>query len=62
MKNLNVEFHELPYAVDEAMNRLRINIKFCGKNTIKILITSSMPNVGKSSISINLWKMLAEAG
>ena len=62
MKKLNVEFQELPYAVEEAMNRLRINIKFCGKNTKKILITSSMPNEGKSSIAINLWKMLAEAG
>ena len=39
MKKLNVEFQELPYAVEEAMNRLRINIKFCGKNTKKILIT-----------------------
>lgn len=62
MKRIDVEFQELPYAVEEAMNRLRINIKFCGKNTKKILITSSMPNEGKSSIAINLWKMLAEAG
>ena len=62
MKKLNIEFQELPYAVEEAMNRLRINIKFCGKNTRKILITSSMPNEGKSSVAINLWKMLAEAG
>ena len=50
MKKLNIEFQELPYAVEEAMNRLRINIKFCGKNTRKILITSSMPNEGKSSV------------
>ena len=62
MNKLNVEFQELPYAVEEAMNRLRINIKFCGKNTRKILITSSMPNEGKSSVAINLWRMLAEAG
>lgn len=62
MKRIDVEFQELPYAVEEAMNRLRINIKFCGKNTRKILITSSMPNEGKSSIAINLWRMLAEAG
>ena len=27
MKKLNIEFQELPYAVEEAMNRLRINIK-----------------------------------
>ena len=52
MKKLNIEFQELPYAVEEAMNRLRINIKFCGKNTRKILITSSMPNEGKSSAAI----------
>lgn len=62
MNKLNVEFRELPYAVEEAMNRLRINIKFCGKNTKKILITSSMPNEGKSCIAANLWRMLAEAG
>lgn len=62
MKKLEVSFHDLPYAVEEAMNRLRINIKFCGKNTRKILITSSMPNEGKSSIAANLWRMLAEAG
>lgn len=62
MKKLNLEFQKLPYAVEEAMNRLRINIKFCGKNTKKILMTSSLPDEGKSTISANLWKMLAEAG
>lgn len=62
MKKIEVEFAEMPYAVEEAMNRLRINIKFCGKNTKKLLITSSLPNEGKSTISFNLWKMMAEAG
>lgn len=62
MKELKVEFPELPYAVEEAMNRLRINIKFCGKNTRKILLTSCFPNEGKSTVSSYLWKMLAEAG
>lgn len=62
MNKIQIEFKELPYAVEEAMNRLRINIKFCGKNTKKILITSSMPNEGKSTISMHLWRMLAEAG
>lgn len=32
MNELNLVFPDLPYAVEEAMNRLRINIKFCGKN------------------------------
>lgn len=62
MNKVNFEFQELPYAVEEAMNRLRINIKFCGKNTKKILLTSSVPNEGKSTISVYLWKMMAEAG
>ena len=35
MKKINIDFKEMPYAVEEAMNRLRINIKFCGKNTKK---------------------------
>ncbi len=62
MKKINVEFIEMPYAVEEAMNRLRVNIKFLGKNTRKILITSSLPNEGKSTIAMHLWKMMAEAG
>ncbi len=62
INKINIEFRDLPYAVEEAMNRLRINIKFCGKNTRKILITSSVPNEGKSTVSMNLWRMLAEAG
>ena len=62
MNELNLVFPDLPYAVEEAMNRLRINIKFCGKNTRKILLTSCMPNEGKSTVSAYLWKMLAEAG
>lgn len=62
MKKISMTFKELPYAVEEALNRLRVNIKFCGKNTQKILLTSSIPNEGKSFVSVHLWKMLAEAG
>lgn len=62
MKQLTITLSDLPYAVEEAMNRLRINIKFCGKNTRKILLTSCLPNEGKSTVSSYLWKMLAEAG
>lgn len=62
MKKVNIELIDLPYSVEEALNRLRINIKFSGHSTKKILVTSSVPNEGKSFISIYLWKMLAEAG
>ena len=54
MSTINVTLPDLPYAVEEALNRLRVNIKFCGKNTKKILIASSVENEGKT--------MLAEAG
>ncbi|MBQ9155485.1 MAG: CpsD/CapB family tyrosine-protein kinase [Eubacterium sp.] len=62
MKEIQMTFSDLPYEVEEALNRLRVNIKFCGKNTRKILVISSVPNEGKSFTSANLWKMLAEAG
>lgn len=62
MNQITMDLPTLPYAVEEAMNRLRVNIKFCGKNTKKILVISSVPNEGKSFISVRLWKMLAEAG
>ena len=52
MKELAINLPELPYAVEEAMNRLRINIKFCGNDTKKILMTSCLPNEGKSTVAI----------
>ena len=52
----------LPYAAEEALNRLRINLNFCGDNFKKIVITSSTPGEGKSHISVNLWRMLASSG
>ena len=62
MKKVSIELVDLPYSLEEALNRLRINIKFSGHSTKKILVTSSVPNEGKSFISVYLWKMLAEAG
>lgn len=62
MNKINLTVPALPYAVEEAMNRLRVNIKFCGKNTKKLLVVSSLPDEGKSIVSVLLWKMLAEAG
>ena len=53
---------ELPYAVEEAINRLRVNINFCGSNVKKIMIISTMPNEGKSFIAMHLWRLIAEAG
>lgn len=63
MKTLTLSnIGELPYGAEEALNRLRVNVGFCGDRFKKIIITSSVPNEGKSFISTNLWRMLAEAG
>lgn len=53
---------ELPYMVDEAINRLRINVGFFGKDIKKIMVVSSEPNEGKSFVSFRLWKQMAEIG
>jgi capsular exopolysaccharide synthesis family protein len=53
---------ELPYAVEEAINRLRINTRFFGSKIKKIMIVSSDPNEGKSFIAFHLWRQMAMAG
>ena len=51
----------LPYGAEEALNRLRINFNFCGDQFKKVIITSSTPGEGKSFISSNLWRLLAQS-
>ena len=53
---------ELDYAAREALNRLRVNFSFCGDQFKKVVITSSLPDEGKSFVTINLAILLAEAG
>ena len=62
MNQMNIMVDDLPYEVEEALNRLRINIKFSGAHTKKILVVSSFPSEGKSTVSFYLWKMMADAG
>lgn len=52
---------QLPYSVEEAINRLRINVNFFGSDIRKIMIVSSEPNEGKSFIAYNLWQQMARA-
>lgn len=61
MKQLEItQVPKLTFEVKEALNQFRMNLGFCGKNIKKIMITSSLPGEGKSFISFQLWKMLAE--
>ena len=53
---------ELPYALEEAVNRLMINVNFTDKNIRNIMVTSSLPDEGKSFVAVNLWRKLAESG
>ncbi len=63
MRELEIKkLPELPFDVSEALNQLRINLGFCGEDIKTIMVTSSVPNEGKSFIAVQLWKMMAEVG
>lgn len=62
MKKIEMSLPELPFAMEEALNKLRINIRFCGADTKKILVLSTLENEGKSFVAVQLWRMLSEAG
>ena len=53
---------KLPYAVEEALNRLRVNVSFLGSKVKKIMVISSAPDEGKSFVAMQLWRQMAEAG
>lgn len=50
------------YVTNEAYKTLRTNLLFCGNHIKTILITSCEENEGKSTISTELTKSLAESG
>lgn len=63
MKKITINnMPKLPYEVDEALNRLRVNISFLGSDIKKIMIISTDPDEGKSFVAIQLWKQMAESG
>jgi len=53
---------KLDYARNEAYKSLRTNVRFCGNDIKAILMTSCLPNEGKSTVSFNLAKSLADDG
>ena len=50
------------YNYNEAIKTLRTNIQFCGNNIRTIMLTSSMPDEGKSDVSMALASSLAQIG
>lgn len=53
-----------PFAYEEAYKTLRTNLSFASirKQYKKIIITSAIPNEGKSTVAVNLAMTLAESG
>lgn len=63
MKHINfTKLTELDNKTKEAYKTLRTNITFCGDEIKTIVITSSVPNEGKSKVSFETAKALAEDG
>lgn len=63
MKELQIRnMPELPFDMSEALNQLRVNLGFCGDQVKTVMITSSVPNEGKSFVAMQLWKQMAEVG
>lgn len=50
------------YHASEAIKRLRTNLQLCGADRKVIVMTSCLPNEGKSTTSMNLCISLAETG
>ena len=63
MRELEInKMPELPFNVTEALNQLRINLSFCGDQIKTVMMTSSVPNEGKSFLTIQLWRQMALVG
>ncbi len=63
MKKVEIAgLQELPYSMEEAINRLRVNIRFMGSDVRKVMVISTFPNEGKSLVSMHIWRQMADAG
>ncbi len=62
MQKVTFKPHELPYQINEEIKYLRANIQFCGDDKKVILFTSSVASEGKSSITLELAKSMAQMG
>ncbi|MEE1028187.1 MAG: polysaccharide biosynthesis tyrosine autokinase [Agathobacter sp.] len=50
------------YTMKESLRALKTNLQFCGDDIKTILITSSVPDEGKSTVSMDLARSLTESG
>ena len=63
MKTIDITFEDNSnYFIKEAFNTLRTNVLFSGKNVKTIVVTSCFAHEGKSTVSFEMCRSLAEAG
>lgn len=59
---VSMEIPPYEYKFDEAIKTLRTNLMFCGSNVRTVMLTSTLPNEGKSMVSFSLAASLAQMG
>ena len=60
-----VKFGELKkqsYTMKESLRALKTNIQFCGDDIRTLVVTSALPNEGKSTVTMDLARSLTESG
>lgn len=60
-----VKFGELKkqsYTMKESLRALKTNIQFCGDDIRTLVVTSALPNEGKSTVTLDLARSLTESG
>ena len=63
MNNLTItNMPTLSFDVQEAVNQRRINLGFTGESIKVVMVTSSLPNEGKSFVAMSLWRNMASVG
>lgn len=62
MKSVELTIGDSSFNVKEAYKSLRTNILFCGSDVKVIAITSCVPGEGKSNVSFNIARALADDG
>ncbi len=63
MKSIELIYQDTEnYFMREAFNTLRTNVLFCGTEFKKILVTSCVAHEGKTTVSLELARSLAEIG
>ncbi|MDD3141934.1 MAG: AAA family ATPase, partial [Lachnospiraceae bacterium] len=60
MNRITIKSEELSYEMNEEIKLLRTNLQFCRDDRKVILVTSSIGGEGKSTITLNLAKSLAQ--